>query len=342
MSAIEFKHVDVTYKQNKESIVAVKDFSLDIEKGDIYGIIGFSGAGKSTIVRTINLLEKPSAGDLTVLDQPFVKDGKVVISNKDLRLARRKIGMVFQTFNLLDQKTVIENVAFALKHAKLPFEELEKRCYELLELVDLKDKAEYFPSQLSGGQKQRVAIARALANDPEILISDESTSALDPQTTKQILDLLKKLNRQLNLTIVLITHEMDAVKAISNKVAVMENGQIVEKGLLKDIALKPKAKLTREFVGRSMQVLSQLDLPDLAKDETLYQLVYSIDNVTKSIVVDLYQKLGIEASILDGNVELINDEAIGTLIVQLKGDEEKAVEFFKEQGVVATKLEWEA
>ena len=180
MSIIQLDHVSVTFKRKKEEDVkAVQDVTLHIEKGDIYGIVGFSGAGKSTLVRTINLLQKPSAGSVTVDGIEFVKDGKQVISEKDLRDHRRKIGMIFQQFNLLNETTVIENIAFALKHSGLSDEDLEAKCHKLLKLVDLEDKAEAYPAQLSGGQQQRVAIARALANDPDILLSDKATSALD-------------------------------------------------------------------------------------------------------------------------------------------------------------------
>ena len=197
MSIIQLDHIDVDFPQKKGKVVkAVQDVTLHVEKGDIYGVVGFSGAGKSTLVRTINLLQHPSAGDIQVNGVDFVKDGKQVISNKKLQLERRKIGMIFQGFNLLNETTVLENVAFALKHSKLSDEELEKRSLELLDLVDLKDKANFYPVELSGGQQQRVAIARALANHPDILISDEATSALDPQNTQQILDLLKRLNKE--------------------------------------------------------------------------------------------------------------------------------------------------
>lgn len=315
MSIIQLDHVNVTFKRKKApDVEAVKDVTLHVEKGDIYGIVGFSGAGKSTLVRTINLLQKPTAGDVVVEGVEFVKDGKQVISNKDLQTQRRRIGMIFQQFNLLNETTVIENIAFALKHSKLSDDELEEKCHKLLKLVDLEDKANAYPAQLSGGQQQRVAIARALANDPEILLSDEATSALDPQTTIQILDLLKKLNRELGLTIVLITHEMDAVKKVANKVAVMEEGRVIEKGNLKDVFLNPKAELTQKFVGGSLQVVDTLKSLDinLAENESLYQLVYSLNNVAKSIIIELYREVGVEASMLYGNVEVLADEPVGT------------------------------
>ncbi len=345
MGIIELQHVNVDFPDKKREVVhAVHDVNLTIEKGDIYGVVGFSGAGKSTLVRTINLLQKPSGGNIKVNGTDFIKDGKQVISNKDLQLARRKIGMIFQNFNLLNEITVVENVAFALKHSGLKDNEVEEKSLKLLELVDLKEKAEFYPAQLSGGQQQRVAIARALANEPDILISDEATSALDPQNTQQILDLLKKLKDELNLTIVLITHEMSAVKKICDKVAVMQQGKIVEKGNLRDVVLHPKNALTKSFVGGSLEVintLKSLNLSNLNDQEAIYQLIYSVANVTKTIIIDLYREIGVEASMLYGNVELLDDEPIGTLLVLVKGDSEKqqqTVQFLEKEQVAVTRL----
>ena len=345
MGIIELQHVNVDFPDKKREVVhAVHDVNLTIEKGDIYGVVGFSGAGKSTLVRTINLLQKPSGGNIKVNGTDFIKDGKQVISNKDLQLARRKIGMIFQNFNLLNEITVVENVAFALKHSGLKDNEVEEKSVKLLELVDLKEKAEFYPAQLSGGQQQRVAIARALANEPDILISDEATSALDPQNTQQILDLLKKLKDELNLTIVLITHEMSAVKKICDKVAVMQQGEIVEKGNLRDVVLHPKNALTKSFVGGSLEVintLKSLNLSNLNDQEAIYQLIYSVANVTKTIIIDLYREIGVEASMLYGNVELLDDEPIGTLLVLVKGDNEKqqqTVQFLEKEQVAVTRL----
>lgn len=346
MSIINLENVTVDFKQKKGNVVkAVQDVDLQVEKGDIYGVVGFSGAGKSTLVRTVNLLQKPTSGSIEINGTQFIKDGKQVISNKDLQLERRKIGMIFQHFNLLNETTVFDNVAFALKHSKLSDDELEKRTLELLDLVDLKDKADFYPAELSGGQQQRVAIARALANKPDILISDEATSALDPQNTVQILDLLKSLNQKLGLTVILITHEMDAVKRICTKVAVMEHGVIIEKGDLKQIFLHPKEELTKRFVGGSLETISTLEslnLGTLGDNKAVYQLVYSIANVTKSIIIELYKEIGVEASMLYGNVELLNGEAIGTLVVEVKGDPEKqkqAQEFLNKQDVTLTRLD---
>lgn len=342
---IDLQDIDVTFKQGKEVVHAVKDVSLSIEKGDIYGIVGYSGAGKSTLVRTINLLQKPTDGTVTIDGDVFFKDHQQQLSNKELQKKRRSIGMIFQHFNLLNETSVIENVLFALKHSDLDDDAQEKKAYELLELVGLKDKAEFYPVQLSGGEQQRVSIARALANDPAILISDEATSALDPQNTNQILDLLKKLNTELDLTVVLITHEMDAVKRVANKIAVMEHGQIIERGPLQKVFLQPQRELTRQFVGGSLAAIDTLkafDLDQLTADKDLFQLVYNGNNVTKSIIIELYKKLGVEASMLYGNIEVLGGEPVGTLFVVIKGDEQQrqaAVKFLQDSKVTVTKID---
>ena len=253
--------------------------------------------------------------------------------------------MIFQHFNLLNETSVIENVLFALKHADLDDDAKEKKALELLDLVGLKDKADFYPVQLSAGEQQRVSIARALANDPEILISDEATSALDPQNTNQILDLLKRLNDKLDLTIVLITHEMDAVKRVANKIAVMEYGQIIERGTLQKVFLQPQQDLTRQFVGGSLAAVDTLkafNLGHLDDDEELLQLVYDANNVTKSIIIELYKKLQVEASMLYGNIEVLAGSPVGTLFVVIKGDADKrqqAIDFLKENDVTVTKID---
>ncbi|HGC9354924.1 TPA: methionine ABC transporter ATP-binding protein, partial [Streptococcus agalactiae] len=244
---IKLDNIDVTFHQKKREINAVKDVTIHINQGDIYGIVGYSGAGKSTLVRVINLLQEPSAGKITIDDQ-VIYDNKVTLTSTQLREQRREIGMIFQHFNLMSQLTAEQNVAFALKHSGLSKEAKAAKVAKLLELVGLSDRAQNYPSQLSGGQKQRVAIARALANDPKILISDESTSALDPKTTKQILALLQDLNKKLGLTIVLITHEMQIVKDIANRVAVMQNGKLIEEGSVLDIFSHPRESLTQDFI----------------------------------------------------------------------------------------------
>ena len=241
---IEFTHVSKDFGSGEKMVRAVRDVSLTIQDGEIFGIIGFSGAGKSTLVRCINLLERPTNGTVVV-------DGKemTALSPKELRLARRKIGMIFQHFNLMPSRTVFGNVAYPLQGQGLSKQAIQNKVRKLLKLVDIADKETAYPSQLSGGQKQRVAIARALANDPKVLLCDEATSALDPQTTKAILTLLKDLNQKLNLTIVMITHEMAVVKEICDHVAIMEHGQVVEQGSVEAIFADPQHPYTIGLMG---------------------------------------------------------------------------------------------
>ncbi|MDA5108442.1 ATP-binding cassette domain-containing protein [Brevibacillus thermoruber] len=240
---IVISNLNKTYKTPKGIVTALENINLRIEKGDIFGIIGFSGAGKSTLIRCLNRLEEPDSGSIEI-------EGKVItqLNQTELQQARRKIGMIFQQFNLLDSKTVFQNVAFPLKVAGHPKPYIQKRVREILDLVQLSDKENVYPFQLSGGQKQRVGIARALVNEPDVLLSDEATSALDPQTTYSILELLKDINRKLHLTIVLITHELDVLQHICNNMAVIENGRIVETGSVDKFFLNPESDTAKRFV----------------------------------------------------------------------------------------------
>ncbi|TRY27894.1 ATP-binding cassette domain-containing protein [Brevibacillus sp. LEMMJ03] len=240
---IVISNLNKTYKTPKGTVTALENINLRIEKGDIFGIIGFSGAGKSTLIRCLNRLEEPDSGSIEI-------EGKVItqLNQSELQQARRKIGMIFQQFNLLDSKTVFQNVAFPLKVAGHPKPYIQKRVREMLDLVQLSDKENVYPFQLSGGQKQRVGIARALVNEPDVLLSDEATSALDPQTTYSILELLKDINRKLHLTIVLITHELDVLQHICNNMAVIENGRIVENGSVDKFFLNPESDTAKRFV----------------------------------------------------------------------------------------------
>ena len=240
---IRLENVSKTFTDSNKEVHAVNNVSLTINDGDIFGIIGFSGAGKSTLVRCINLLEKPTEGKV------FVDDAEITaLSGKELRKARKKIGMIFQHFNLMPSRTIFGNVAYPLRGSGLSKEEIKEKVHHLLELVGISEKENAFSGQLSGGQKQRVAIARALANDPNILLCDETTSALDPQTTKSILKLLQQLNQTLGITVVVITHEMAVVKEICNRVAVMDHGDVVEEGEVFHVFASPKEPLTRSFI----------------------------------------------------------------------------------------------
>ncbi|HIZ67199.1 MAG TPA: methionine ABC transporter ATP-binding protein [Candidatus Streptococcus faecavium] len=324
---IKLENIDITFYQKRRTIEAVKDVSITINKGNIYGIVGYSGAGKSTLVRTINLLQPPTSGTITIGDDVTFSDGQVQLKGAKLRQKRQKIGMIFQHFNLIAQKTARQNVAFALRHSSLSKEEKDKKVSELLELVGLSERAENYPSQLSGGQKQRVAIARALANDPEILISDESTSALDPKTTKQILTLLQDLNQKLGLTVVMITHEMQIVKDICHRVAVMQNGHLIEEGSVLDIFTSPKEALTQEFIKTATgidEALVKIEKQDfiqtLPKNNLLVQLKYSGRSTDEPILNQIYKEFEVTANILYGNIEILADTPVGEMIVVLSGE----------------------
>jgi D-methionine transport system ATP-binding protein len=241
---IKINNLCKTFNTPYGNIEVLKDINLEIEKGDIFGIIGFSGAGKSTLVRCINRLEEPDSGEIFIGKKEITSLGK-----KDLREARKKIGMIFQQFNLFDSRTVFDNISFSLEVAGYKKERIKERVDEILELVELEDKRNAYPLQLSGGQKQRVGIARALANNPDVLLSDEATSALDPQTTYSILELLNNINKKLNLTIVLITHELDVLRYSSNNMAVLEQGRIVERGATESLFLNPKSDTAKQFIS---------------------------------------------------------------------------------------------
>ena len=336
---ISLKDVSVTFTQpNKETIQAVKNVSLEVDKGDVYGIVGYSGAGKSTLVRVINLLQRPTSGSVVVNQTELT-----ALPANALREKRKTIGMIFQHFNLMDSRNVFDNVDFSLKYAGISKQERRQKVTELLSLVGLEEKARSFPSQLSGGQKQRVAIARALANDPEILLCDEATSALDPKTTLQILALLKKLNRKLGLTIVIITHEMQVVKEICNKVAVMENGEIIEQGKSVQIFSQPAKPLTKDFIRTATHIdqaletiLGSAKFSSLAANEWLVELSYVGDQTNEPLIAQLFSRYQVTTNILYGNVEILQDVPIGSLIVSLSGEygqRKRALDFLADQGV---------
>jgi D-methionine transport system ATP-binding protein len=314
---IEIKNVTKIYSTKRKQVVGVDNVSLTIQDGEIFGIIGYSGAGKSSLLRCLNLLERPTSGQIII-------DGVdlTTLNNKQLRQARLKIGMIFQHFYLVSSKTVFENVAFALKAAKKPKEEIEKRVNELLEMVGLSDKRDAYPSQLSGGQKQRVGIARALANDPTVLLCDEATSALDPSTTKSILTLLKKINRELGITIVLITHEMEVVKDICDRVAVMQNGKIIELGTVYDIFTNPKEELTKSFINSVLR----FELPDhllQKRTGTIVKIQFKGKTAEEAIVSDMLQAFKVKGNILHGKIEYIQEMPLGIFVMELTGEPEE-------------------
>lgn len=319
---ITLKDVGVAFKGTHGTINAVEKVNLSIDKGDVYGIVGYSGAGKSTLVRTINLLQRPTKGSVWVNGQNML-----VLSPKELRNARKKVGMIFQHFNLMDSRTVAGNIAYPLRKSGLSKTAIKEKVVELLDLVGLSDKYDAFPSQLSGGQKQRVAIARALANDPDVLLCDEATSALDPKTTLSILELLKELNKRLALTIVIITHEMQVVKEICNKVAVMENGHVVENGDVVSIFTQPKELITKEFINTATHIDQALDkilshptLLNLQENDTLANISYVGTNTSEPLISHLSSRFHIATNILYGNVEILQGTPVGNLLVVLSGD----------------------
>jgi D-methionine transport system ATP-binding protein len=283
MSIIELKEITKIFEGRSESVKALDKVTLNVDKGDIYGIIGYSGAGKSTLVRLFNGLEIASGGTLKVLGQEISE-----LKTKELRAFRQKLGMIFQHFNLLWSKTVLENIELPLKMAGVSKIKRKQRAEELVSLVGLAGHEDHYPNQLSGGQKQRVGIARALANNPEILLSDESTSALDPQTTDEILDLLLDLNRKLELTIVLITHEMHVIRRIANKVAVMEKGRVIEQGEVVELFNYPKTETTRKFVQQDIdprsEDTSEFVMKVLQKNPTarFAELIFNIPDQSRS------------------------------------------------------------
>ena len=335
---IELRHISKDFGTGEHAVHAVQDVSLTVETGEIFGIIGFSGAGKSTLVRCINLLERPTNGTVVV-------DGKemTALSPKELRLARRKIGMIFQHFNLMPSRTVFGNVAYPLQGQGLSKQAIQNKVRKLLKLVDIADKETAYPSQLSGGQKQRVAIARALANDPKVLLCDEATSALDPQTTKAILTLLKDLNQKLNLTIVMITHEMAVVKEICDHVAIMEHGQVVEQGEVFSLFADPKQPITQNFIRTTsnLQKIEELiaegsPVVQLQPGEVIVRLSYIQKNVSEPLISTLSQRFQISLNIIFADIEIVQDAPIGGTVAILSGEREqitKAMEYLIEKNV---------
>lgn len=340
---IELTHITKTFESDAGLITAVKDVSLTIQEGEIFGIIGFSGAGKSTLVRCINLLERPTQGTVSVNGVELTK-----LDARALRLERRKIGMIFQHFNLMPSRTVFENVEMPLKPTGMEKEKRAAKVRELLHLVGLSDKEQDYPSQLSGGQQQRVAIARALANDPKVLLCDEATSALDPKTTRSILKLLESLNAKLGLTIVLITHQMSAVKAICDRCAVMEQGEVVEEGAILDIFSHPKNPVTKGFIDTASNVDDLFDFLEEARAkekpeerQNVYLLTYAGHGAGEPLMAEVLKKYGVAANIIFGNIEFLKGVPLGKLGVTLSGtpeNVEKALAFIKVNGVTVEVL----
>ena len=318
---IELKNISKTYYDNGKKVEALKNINLSFNPGEIVGIIGYSGAGKSTLLRCINLLEPPTTGEVII-------NGVTLntLNDKELREIRKKIGMIFQHFNLMKSRTISKNISYPLKGSNLSKKEIDLRVEELLDLVNLKEKKENYPSQLSGGQKQRVGIARALANKPDIILCDEATSALDPETTISILKLLKKVNQELGVTIILITHQMEVIKEICDRVIVMEDGEIKEQGDIVEVFSRPKADITKKFLStifNSKKISEYLENLPSKPDKHFIKLSYIGKNAEEAYISKISRELDIDASILFGNIEIIKGTSIGNLIVKFEGSEEK-------------------
>ena len=327
-----------TYMSQEGNIHALKGISLNVPPGQIFGIIGQSGAGKSTLIRCVNMLERPTAGQVIV-------DGKDMgaLSGRDLLKARQEISMIFQHFNLLTSRTVFDNVAYPLEIQGMSKQTIAGRVMPLLELVGLEERAQYYPSQLSGGQKQRVGIARALASQPKVLLCDEATSSLDPQTTKAILQLLKDINKQLNLTILLITHEMIVIKEICDRVAVIENGLIVEEGDVLDIFTSPRTPTAKEFIGT---VISQELPPVLANTKLsphpqsggklILRLSFIGESTNEPLLTNAIRNCDVVVSIIYANIDAIKEVPYGILVAEISGSDENvqsALDYFQRQNL---------
>lgn len=338
---IEFQHVSKTFVSEGEKVQALQDVSLTIPDGDMFGIIGLSGAGKSTLIRTINVLERPSSGKVLVNGTDMGK-----LSFSQLQKERKHIGMIFQQFNLLSSKTVFDNISIPLKLSGAPKKRIKEKTEELMEFVELSDKAYRYPDQLSGGQKQRVGIARALATDPTILLSDEATSALDPDTMESILELLQSINQKLHITIVLVTHQIRVIQKICRHVAVMEAGRIVEKGTVLDVFSNPQHALTRNFVRTVIPDQIPASVADRIREEKrtgyrIYRFKFLGDNALGDFIYQLNRSQPVETRILHATVSELCHTPLGIMILQIVGTEEhiqQAIAFARENGIICEEV----
>ncbi len=324
---IRFEDVSVSFKQKRKRVEAVKDVNFSIREGEIIGIIGSSGAGKSTLLRTINGLQNPSSGTVNV-------DGQIVgkLKDRNLRLLRSNIGMIFQHFNLINSKDVYSNIEFVLTENGKSKKEAAERIDELLRYVGIEDKKHAFPEQLSGGQKQRVAIARALANNAKILLCDEPTSALDTETTEAVLNLIKKINKELNITTVIITHELDVVKEVCDRVVVMDGGEVVEIGDVYDVFTKPHNEFTETLLKKENKFSIPRNVLENAKG-TVIRVEYYNENAERALIAEAIRKFDVKINILHGKIEFIKKQPLGVLYICVDGTEEQkrdALEFIKD------------
>ena len=338
---IRVENVSKTYTGKQGTVEAVKDVSLEISRGEIFGVIGFSGAGKSTLIRLLNGLETVTSGHIYINEKDIT-----TLKRKELLKERQKIAMIFQHFNLLWSRTVEENIAFSLEIAGVPKAERKAKVAELIDLVGLTGREKSYPSQLSGGQKQRVGIARALANEPEVLLCDEATSALDPKTTKDILKLLVEINQELGLTIVLITHEMHVVRQICHRVAVMEEGRVVESGEVIEVFKNPQQPITKQFVGEE-RVDDEIDevfhhLSTSLRPGVAVRIQYLGDRTGDAVISEAIRKLDATVSILQAKVNITQKGILGSMIILIEEESSKAeevIEYLKQAEIIVEVLE---
>lgn len=334
---ISIRNLSKYYSLGKQKIAAIKEINLEVKPKEIYGIIGRSGAGKSTLIRCVNMLERPTTGSVML-------EGNCLTTMTPLALreARKKMGMIFQHFNLLQSRTVFENIALPLELMGTPHQKIHHRVNELLELTELNNFAKQYPSQLSGGQKQRVAIARALANSPSVLLSDEATSALDPQSTQSILELLRSINHELGITILLITHEMDVVKSICDRVAILHKGEIIEERKVIDLFTLPQTQVAIDLVKASSRIEIPRALKELLQENatsasgTIIRIAYHGESASHPIISYLIQQYGVVINILQGNIETIQEQIVGMMIVEIIANQEQvaqSIQFLEKNGL---------
>lgn len=325
-------HVSKIFESGGRKLKALDDINLEVKRGDIYGIIGMSGAGKSTLVRTLNRLESVSEGSVYFNGRDLSS-----LPDSELRKERQSIGMIFQGFNLLMQKSVLKNVMMPLKIAKVPKEQREDKARSMLDIVGLADKADAYPAQLSGGQRQRVAVARALSTDPEVLLCDEATSALDPKITGEILDLLQRINRELGVTIVIITHEMSVVEKICNKVAVIDHGRLAETGSVTDFFSSPKSDIGRQLVFPDEEQENPFD----STDKRCVRVVFDGNSSSEPVIANIVEETGLKPNILAANTRSIDGEAYGQMIFELPGPDEadeKIISYLRKHGMTISEI----
>lgn len=320
MAFIEIAHLSKSFSAGDTRVAALRDVTLHIERGEVFGIIGLSGAGKSTLVRCMNLLERPERGKILLDDRDLTQ-----LDEKQLRMQRRNISMVFQSFNLLEQRSVLENILFPMELAGVKRREAKRRALELLQTVGLPDKADAYPSQLSGGQKQRVAIARAIACEPQVLLCDEATSALDPETTQSILALLRRINREQGITLIVITHQMSVIEQICDRVAILDHGAVVELGTVQSVFANPKSEIGRRLVSPDRA------LPQSHRKGATARVAFNGLSVEEPVIAALALQKGILVSILGADTRQIDGKMFGTMLIALPDEpsqKEAALAFF--------------